>query len=71
LTPLVKFKHIHQGVIKAVSDLNLSKAYFADKRLEISKTQKGFSTIWVAAKHSLNSQNKIFEKINNFILNSV
>ena len=70
LTPLVKFKHLHQGVIKAVSDLNLSKTYFADKRLEISETQKGFSTIWVATKHSLNNQNKIFEKINNFIYNN-
>jgi hypothetical protein len=68
LTPLVKFKHIHQGVIKAVSNLNLSKAYFANKRLEISETQKGFSTIWVAADYSLNRQNIIFEKINNFIL---
>jgi hypothetical protein len=70
LTPLVKFKHIHSGVIKAVSDSNLSKTYFADKRFEISETQKGFSTIWVATKHSLNNQNKIFEKINNFIYNN-
>ena len=52
LTPLLKFKHIHQSVIKSVSDLNLSKAYFANKCLEISETQKGFSTIWVDAKHT-------------------
>lgn len=70
LTPLVKFKHIHQGVIKAVSELNLTKAYFADRRLEISETEKGFSTIWVAKPRCQIYQNKIFEKINIFIKNS-
>jgi predicted O-methyltransferase YrrM len=70
LTPLIKFKHIHQGVIKAVSELNLKKAYFSDRRLEVSETEKGFSSIWVAKPQSLFYKNKIFEKINIFIKNS-
>lgn len=63
LTPLVKFKCLHAGVIKALSEFNFPKLYFSDLRLE----DQGFWSIWVAKKRSNFQKNMVFHSIEKFI----